>query len=56
LPALVVLGLVCGGIAASSYDDGASVFLGPSSPDSEPTVLLAAPTQQQPREKAVSVL
>jgi hypothetical protein len=44
LPALLALGLICGGIAAKTYDSGADVYIkSPTSPDTEASVLLAAP-------------
>lgn len=44
LPALLALGLLCGGIAAKTYDSGADVYIkSPTSPDSEASVLLAGP-------------
>lgn len=46
LPALLALGLVCGGIAAKTYDSGADVYIkSPTSPDAETSVLLADPKQ-----------
>jgi hypothetical protein len=44
LPALLALGLICGGIAAKTYDSGADVYIkSPTSADAEASVLLAAP-------------
>jgi hypothetical protein len=44
LPALLALGLLCGGIAAKTYDSGADVYIkSPTSPDTEASVLLAGP-------------
>lgn len=42
LPVLVVLGLVVGGIAAGTYNDGASVFLqGATGPDADAVLIPA---------------
>lgn len=47
LPALLALGLVCGGIAAKTYDSGADVYIkSPTSADAETSVLLAGPPTQ----------
>jgi hypothetical protein len=43
LPALVVLGLICGGIAAGSYNQDADSYLQPAvSPDTSAVVVPAA--------------
>lgn len=42
LPALAALGLLCGGVAAKTYDTGADVFIKtPTGPDAEPSLMLA---------------
>jgi len=43
LPGLLVLGLICGGIAASSYNDGASSYVkGATSPEDTGSIIIAA--------------
>lgn len=41
LPVLVVLGLLIGGVAASTYNEGAEVFQTPASPNALPTLIPA---------------
>ena len=41
LPVLVVLGLVIGGVAAGTYNDGATTFQTPAAPDALPLLVPA---------------
>ncbi|WIA29065.1 hypothetical protein OEZ86_011577 [Tetradesmus obliquus] len=44
IPGLIVLGVVCGGIAAKTYNEGATTFVKtPTGPDAEPTIIIATP-------------
>jgi hypothetical protein len=44
IPGLIALGLVCGGIAAKTYNDGATEYIKPpTGPDAEPTIIMATP-------------
>jgi hypothetical protein len=44
LPALIALGVLCGGIAAKTYNDGATAFVTPAGPDT-PSIIVASPEQ-----------
>ncbi|KAF8072878.1 hypothetical protein HT031_000538 [Scenedesmus sp. PABB004] len=44
LPGLVVLGLVCGGIAAKTYNEDATTYIKPpTGPDAQPSIIIATP-------------
>lgn len=44
VPGLIVLGIVCGGLAAKTYNDGATAFVKPpTGPDAEPSIIIAIP-------------
>lgn len=48
VPGLIALGLVCGGIAAKTYNDGATAFVKPpTGPDAEPSIIIAIPEAGQ---------
>ncbi len=49
IPGLVVLGLICGGIAARSYNDDADVFIAPPpGPDADIVVIPAGAVSPTP--------
>ncbi|KAF6266759.1 hypothetical protein COO60DRAFT_1473359 [Scenedesmus sp. NREL 46B-D3] len=44
IPGLIVLGVICGGIAAKTYNEGATTYVKtPTGPDAEPTIIIATP-------------
>ena len=47
LPVLIVLGLVIGGVAAGTYNDGADVFQTPAAPNALPSLIPAEQVVQK---------
>ncbi|KAG2454378.1 hypothetical protein HYH02_001401 [Chlamydomonas schloesseri] len=51
LPGLIVLGLICGGIAARSYNEEADVFIAPpTGPDADIVIIPAGALQSTPTQ------
>eukprot|EP00877_Chromochloris_zofingiensis_P002845 jgi/Chrzof1/12561/UNPLg00513.t1 len=56
VPGIIVLGLICGGLAARSYNEGATAFLKePGSPDDEASIIIATPEVMNAAQQAPPV-